>query len=56
MPHVTADDGAQIFYKDLGSDGTPVLLSHGWPLSADGRGAQGPFASGPYESSSSTFQ
>lgn len=35
MPHVTADDGAQIFYKDLGTDGTPVILSHGWPLNAD---------------------
>lgn len=35
MPYVTADDGAQIFYKDWGSDGTPVLLSHGWPLNAD---------------------
>ena len=35
MPFVTADDGAQIFYKDWGSEGTPVLLSHGWPLNAD---------------------
>jgi non-heme chloroperoxidase len=35
MPTVTADDGAQIFYKDYGTDGTPVLLSHGWPLNAD---------------------
>ena len=35
MPHVIADDGAQIFYKDWGSDGSPVLLSHGWPLNAD---------------------
>ena len=35
MPFVTADDGAQIFYKDWGADGTPVLLSHGWPLNAD---------------------
>ena len=35
MPFVTADDGAQIFYKDWGSGGTPVLLSHGWPLNAD---------------------
>jgi len=35
MPHVTADDGAQIFYKDWGTGGTPVLLSHGWPLNAD---------------------
>lgn len=35
MPFVTVDDGAQIFYKDWGSDGTPVVLSHGWPLNAD---------------------
>src|SRR3954447_8596398 len=35
MPLVTADDGAQIFYKDWGTEGTPVLLSHGWPLNAD---------------------
>ncbi|RYV49750.1 alpha/beta fold hydrolase [Pengzhenrongella frigida] len=34
MSHVTADDGAQIFYKDWGA-GTPVILSHGWPLNAD---------------------
>jgi non-heme chloroperoxidase len=35
MPFVTADDGAQIFYKDWGAGGAPVLLSHGWPLNAD---------------------
>lgn len=35
MPHVTTEDGAQIFYKDWGTDGSPVLLSHGWPLNAD---------------------
>ena len=35
MPFVTADDGAQIFYKDWGTEGTPVLLSHGWPLNSD---------------------
>ena len=35
MPFITTDDGAQIFYKDWGSTGTPVLLSHGWPLNAD---------------------
>ena len=35
MPYVTADDGARIFYKDWGVDGTPVVLSHGWPLNAD---------------------
>lgn len=34
MPYVTVSDGAQIFYKDWGS-GSPVLLSHGWPLNSD---------------------
>ncbi|ASR38466.1 hypothetical protein BAY61_29585 [Prauserella marina] len=34
MPFVTAADGADIFYKDWGS-GSPVVFSHGWPLSAD---------------------
>jgi non-heme chloroperoxidase len=31
---VTTKDGIQIFYKDWGS-GTPIVFSHGWPLSAD---------------------
>jgi non-heme chloroperoxidase len=35
MPVITAPDGAEIFYKDWGGDGSPVLLSHGWPLNAD---------------------
>jgi non-heme chloroperoxidase len=35
MPHITTEDGAQIFYKDWGTEGSPVLLSHGWPLNAD---------------------
>lgn len=35
MPFVTTEDGAQIFYKDWGADGSPVILSHGWPLNAD---------------------
>jgi non-heme chloroperoxidase len=36
MPFVTADDGAEIFYKDWGpADGASVLLSHGWPLNSD---------------------
>ncbi|MFJ9389724.1 alpha/beta fold hydrolase [Nocardioides sp. NPDC101246] len=35
MPYITADDGAQIFYKDWGVSGSPVLLSHGWPLNSD---------------------
>ena len=35
MPFVTARDGAEIFYRDWGGDGSPVVLSHGWPLSSD---------------------
>ncbi len=35
MPTVTTDDGAQIFYRDYGSGGSPVVLSHGWPLNSD---------------------
>ncbi|MGH1564281.1 alpha/beta fold hydrolase [Mumia sp. DW29H23] len=35
MAFVTVDDGARIFYKDWGPDGSPVVLSHGWPLNAD---------------------
>ncbi|GLY28975.1 alpha/beta hydrolase [Kineosporia sp. NBRC 101731] len=38
MPFVTADDGAQIFYRDYDpgdTGGTPVVLSHGWPLNSD---------------------
>ncbi|GAA2001201.1 alpha/beta fold hydrolase [Microbacterium ulmi] len=35
MPYVTTDDGTQIFYKDWGGGGSPVLLSHGWPLNSD---------------------
>lgn len=35
MPFVTTEDGAQIFYKDWGVEGSPVLFSHGWPLNAD---------------------
>jgi len=35
MPFLTTDDGTQIFYRDWGSGGTPVVLSHGWPLNSD---------------------
>nr|WP_314540382.1 alpha/beta hydrolase [uncultured Massilia sp.] len=31
---VTTKDGVQIYYKDWGS-GTPIVFSHGWPLSSD---------------------
>ena len=32
--YVTTGDGVRIFYKDWGN-GTPIVFSHGWPLSAD---------------------
>lgn len=36
MSYVTTEDGTRIFYKDWGPpDGSPVLLSHGWPLNSD---------------------
>jgi non-heme chloroperoxidase len=35
MPYVTTEDGTRIFFKDWGSGGGPVVLSHGWPLNAD---------------------
>ena len=36
MSFITTFDGAQIFYKDWGPrDGQPIVLHHGWPLSAD---------------------
>jgi len=34
MGYVTTKDGTDIFYKDWGA-GSPVVLSHGWPLNAD---------------------
>ena len=46
MPFITADDGAQIFYKDWGTTGTPVILSHGWPLNADAWEAAALFLAG----------
>jgi non-heme chloroperoxidase len=39
MPTITTSDGAEIYYKDWG-EGTPVVLSHGWPLSSDSWEAQ----------------
>lgn len=31
---VAAQDGTQIFYRDIGT-GRPIVLSHGWPLNSD---------------------
>jgi non-heme chloroperoxidase len=39
MSTITTKDGTQIFYKDWGS-GEPIVLHHGWPLSADDWDAQ----------------
>jgi pimeloyl-ACP methyl ester carboxylesterase len=40
MPYVTTADKTQLYYKDWGQ-GRPVVLVHGWPLSADSWEAQG---------------
>ncbi|MEP6943176.1 MAG: alpha/beta hydrolase [Betaproteobacteria bacterium] len=34
MPYLTTRDQTQLYFKDWGS-GRPVILLHGWPLSAD---------------------
>jgi non-heme chloroperoxidase len=34
MPYITTTDNTQLYYKDWGR-GRPVVLLHGWPLSAD---------------------
>jgi len=34
MPTIKTQDGTEIFYKDWGY-GSPMVFSHGWPLSAD---------------------
>ncbi|MDX2147144.1 MAG: alpha/beta hydrolase [Planctomycetota bacterium] len=41
MSQITTRDGATIFFKDWGNrGGTPIVFSHGWPLSADDWDAQ----------------
>src|SRR3546814_11459397 len=41
MSYVTTKDGVEIFYKDWGpKSAQPVVLHHGWPLSADDWDAQ----------------
>lgn len=39
MPYVKTRDGSELYVKDWGS-GRPVVLIHGWPLSADSWDAQ----------------
>lgn len=34
MPRIAARDGTELYVKDWG-EGRPVVLIHGWPLSAD---------------------
>ena len=42
MPYIDAADGTKLYYKDWG-EGAPVVLVHGWPLSADMWESQAPF-------------
>jgi non-heme chloroperoxidase len=40
-PYVTTKDGVQLYVKDWGPrDGSPIVFSHGWPLSSDSWDAQ----------------
>ncbi|OQA87913.1 MAG: Non-heme chloroperoxidase [Lentisphaerae bacterium ADurb.Bin242] len=35
MNTIITKDGTEIYYKDWGGSGAPVIFSHGWPLSSD---------------------
>jgi pimeloyl-ACP methyl ester carboxylesterase len=35
MSTLTVTEGVSLYYEDSGGDGRPVVLIHGWPLSAD---------------------
>ena len=39
MPYIKTRDGTDLYVKDWGA-GRPVVLIHGWPLSADSWDAQ----------------
>lgn len=41
MPYVKTKDGTDIYVKDWDGGGRPVILIHGWPLSADSWDPQG---------------
>jgi non-heme chloroperoxidase len=41
MPYVKTKDGTDIYLKDWDGGGRPVILIHGWPLSADSWDTQG---------------
>ena len=40
MATITTKDGTEIFYKDTGGDGQPIVFRHGWPLTSDDWNAQ----------------
>ena len=35
MSYIEAKDGTKLYYKQWGTSGRPVVMMHGWPLSAD---------------------